>query len=254
MSTIDPANTTLRDICVQALYESGAWGQGQTPGAQDITDTWARLQWMLQEWSRKRWLVYRLIDYAITSTGAQSYTVGPGGDMDTGVNSLRPDKIESGFLRQLTQGQPNQIDYPLVILQSKEDYNRIALKQLQSFPTLVFYDPSWPLGTLYTWPVPQANIYAVHATFKAQLPVKFLTLSDVFNIPYEYYNAMLYNLALHVRPKYGIRTFQGDILPALAKDSLNTLRGANTAIARLQMPADLIRQNGLYNIFSDRIY
>lgn len=253
MSAIDPSNTTLRDICVAALYESGAWGQGQNPAAEDITGAWQRLQWMLQEWARKRWLVYRLVDYAVTATGAQTYSVGPGGDMDTGANSLRPDKIESAFLRQLTQSQPNQIDYPLSILQSKEDYNRIALKQLQSFPTIIFYDPAWPLGALYVWPVPQASIYAVHGTFKAQLPVKFLTLSDVFNIPFEYYNAMLYNLALRVRPKYGIRTFPGDLLPALAKDSLNTLRGANTAIASLTMPADLVR-DGLYNIFSNRIY
>jgi len=253
VSNIDPAATSIGDIITAALKESGAIGVGQTPLAEDTTDAWARLQWMLQEWARKRWLVYHLVTLSKTSTGAQSYSIGPGGDLDTGANSMRPDKLESAFLRQLVQSQPNQIDYPLDILQSMEDYNKIALKQLVSFPGVIFLDASWPLGRVYPWPVPQANIYAVHVTIKAQLPVVFQTLSDAFALPYEYYNAMVLNLAMRLRSKYGIRTMPGDLLPGLAKDSLNALRGANTNIARLQMPVDLVR-NGIYNIFSDRSY
>src|SRR5207245_323136 len=133
------------------------------------------------------------------------------------------------------------------------DYNKIALKQLMSFPGVIFLDAAWPLGQVFPWPVPQASIYSINVTVKAQLPVVFATLADQFTIPYEYYNAMVLNLAMRLRTKYGIRTMPGDLLPGLAKDSLNTLRGANTNIARLQMPADLIR-NGSYNIFSDRTY
>lgn len=253
MSALDPSNTTVRDICVAALKESSAIGQGQTPQAEDITDAWARLQWMLQEWQRKRWLVYHLVTLSKVSSGAQTYSVGPGGQIDTGAGTMRPDKLEAAFLRQLTQSQPNQIDFPLSLLQSMEDYSRIALKQLVSFPGLAFYDPSWPLGTLYAWPIPQASIYGIYIVVKAPLPTSFPTMSTVLNIPYEYYNCILYNLALRLRPKFGIRTFPGDLLPSLAKDALNTLRGANTAIAQLQTPTELVR-GGQYNIFSDRIY
>lgn len=253
MSILDPANTTLGDICREALSESGYIGVGQTPLAEDLSGAWARLGLMLQQWERKRWLVYHLVDLAKTSTGALTYSCGPLGDLDTGVGTMRPAKVESAFLRQLTQSQPNQIDYPLAILQSREDYNKIALKQLQSFPGWIFYDATWPLGTVYTWPVPQANIYAVHVTVMAALPVKFATVADVFNIPYEYYSAMLYNLALRLRSKYQIASYPGDQLPGLAKDSLNVLRGANVQIARLSMPADILRP-GIYNIFSDRSY
>ncbi len=83
--------------------------------------------------------------------------------------------------------------------------------------------------------------------------MKFLTQASVFSIPYEYYAAMLYNLALRLRPKFAITTYPGDQLPGLAKDSLAVLRGANTAIARLRTPAELLR-GGIYNIFSDRNY
>ena len=60
-------------------------------------------------------------------------------------------------------------------------------------------------------------------------------------------------LAMRLLPKYGIRIMPGDTLPAKAKDALLAVRGANTAIKRLQVPAELGR-SGIYNIFSDRFY
>lgn len=253
MSTTDPSATTVQDLCTEALKECGRLGIGQTAAAGELFDAQARLQWMLQQWERKRWLVYHLVTLNKTSTGAQTYTVGPGGDLNTGVGSVRPAKIESAYLRQLQTSPPNQVDYYLEILQSMEDYNKIALKSLQSFPGFVFLDTGWPLATLYTYPVPQANIYGIFISIMAQLPSSFVNAGVKFNIPFEYYNAMLYNLALRLRPKYQIPSYPGDPLPGLAKDSLATLRGANTQIARLQMPQQLVRP-GIYNIFSDRNY
>lgn len=253
MSILDPANTTLGDLCTEALRECGYIGVGQTPLAEDLNGAWARLQWMLQSWERQRWLVYRLENFSVTSTGATTYTIGPGGDIDTGVNSVRPNRLEYAFLRQLTQGQPNNIDYPLVILQAREDYDQIALKQLQSFPGWIFLDTAWPLGVVYPWPVPQASIYAVHVTIRTQLPFAFATQADVFNIPYEYYAAMLYNLGMALRSKYQMGSFPGDQLPIKAKESKAILRPSNAQIGKLSMPADLLRP-GIYNIFSDRSY
>lgn len=253
MSALDPANTTMGDIVNEALKECGRIGVGQTALAEDFNGGWMRLQWMMQEWERKRWLVYHLVTRLVVSTGARTYTVGPAGNINTGTGTARPDKIESAFLRQINPSPALEIDYPLGLLQSMEDYNTIGLKGLVSFPGWVFYDPSWPLGTLYAWPVPQANIYSVGLTMKEQLPVKFLNQAVVLNLPYEYYSAILYNLALRLRVKFQIGSYPGDPLPGLAKNGLATLRGANTAIARLRIPPELNR-DGIYNIFSDRNY
>ena len=260
MSIQDPFTLTLGDLCTQALKESGKCGLGQTPLVEEINDALFRLQTMLQQWERKRWLVYHIAEYNITSTGAQTYSVGPGGDINTGGASLaagtsvRPARVEYAFLRQLTQNPPaNEIDYPLQVLQSREDYSRIALKALQSFPGCVYLDPSWPLATLYTYPVPQANIYAIYLGLREQLPVKFADTAVKFTLPYEYYGAMLYNLALRLRSRWQIPSYPGDALPGMAKDALNVLRGSDLQLARLQMPAQLTRP-GIYNIFSDRNY
>lgn len=279
MSQLDPQRTSANDVCSAALKDSGAYGVGQTPLAEDISDAKARLQWMLQQWQRKRWFIYHLVTYSCTAQvdptgqfqGKQAYTVGPGGDFNTDLRhrpqsndfdshfgsgyavSARPNRIESAFLRQLTMSQPNQIDYPLTQIFSMEDYNRIALKGLSSFPGYFFYDTSWDLGLLYPWPIPQANIYSVHITAREQLPPMFAQAANLFDIPWEYYNAMVLQLAIRLRPKYGINALQGDPLPNLAKDALNTLKKANFQISRLQVPGDLVRPQ-LYNIFSDRMY
>lgn len=358
MSQLDPQSTSVGDLCLAALRECGQIGVGQTALPDDINDAWARLQWMLQQWQRKRWLVYHLVDYAIVCTGALAYTFGPGGQINTnslptyalsavalaakgalyvvgeqfhllsgpnanaavvqpiltvtsvdggggitgftisstqpgqftsplpttftqgattGVGagatfnlpvwtflaarvtnantvSARPDKLESAFLRQIQNASPNQVDYPLQILESREDYNRIRLKSLVSFPGAVFMDAAWPLSTIFAYPVPQGGgIYELHLTVKEQMPCRFATLATLVNLPMEYYEAIVANLALRLRSKYQIATFPGDPLPGMVKDSLVVLRGANTEIAELTIDPNLTR-SGLYNIFSDTIY
>ncbi len=308
---------------------------------------------MLQQWERKRWLVYHLANYSIVATGQQSYTFGPGGEINTravtawqltglgplsglggfnyvvadtitlsatppsgeptedlvvtvtavdsgaitavevtsgglypgplpnswtqattsgaGTNctlglptwelstdtvtkaggTTRPAKIESAFARQIQNPSPNQVDYPLRILQSQEDYNRIAIKSLTAFPYAVFLDAAWPLANLFCYPVPQSAIYSINLSVMEQLPTSFESLATPINLPFEYYMGVMTNLALMLRSVFQIPTFPGDPLPGMAKNGLSVIRGANTAIAALTMPQAL-RSGGGYNIFSDQ--
>lgn len=239
--------TTPKEIVVQALKKAGALGVGQTPLAEDTNDAFDDLQDMLGQWQRKRWLIWHLVDYAFTSTGAQSYTVGPGGNFN--INP-RPDKIESAFFRQQVVSQPNQIDYQLQIIPDRETYNRIALKQLTTFPQYLFYDSAFPTGLAYPWPLPLASIYEIHLTVKETLS-QFTSLSQTISLPLEYMAALKFNLAIRLRQAYSLPP--DPVLVGLAKDSLNVIRNANTQISRLQVPTDLIRP-GLYNVFSDTLY
>lgn len=366
MSQLDPHTTTVGDICLAALNECGQVGFGQTAMPEQITDAWARLQWMLQQWQNKRWFVYHLRDFAVVATGQLQYTIGPGGQINTqgqpsytlaglglagggaayavgdtinlvcspnnnqqiiqaqvkvtavggggavtglalittslGSNSIcgqfvnplptqftqgltsgagvgatfnlpiwqflqgfnvananspltkRPDKIDSAFLRQIQNSEPNQVDYPLQILESREDYNRIRLKSLVSFPGAVFLDAAFPLGILYAYPVPQGGgIYELHVTIKELLPCKFATAATLVTLPFEYYQAVISCLALRLRARYQIPSFPGDPLPGLVKDAEQLLRQSNTELAELTIDPNLTR-SGLYNIFSDTIY
>jgi|ERR1700722_289285 len=240
--------TTALDIINLSLFDAGIIGTGQVASAQDSNNAFTRLNFMLGEWQMQRWLIWGTTDNSVVSTGAQSYTVGPGGNIPY---AEVPDRLEAAFFRQLVQSQPNQIDYPLELLQSREDYNNIALKNLQSFPQNIFYDPQdgVTLGAIYPWPVPAPNIYEIHITLKRILS-EFTSLSETISLPVEYYNALHWNLCVRLRAAYDLPPKPMDI--ALAKKSLAVIRGANAAIARLTMPQDLVRP-GIYNPYSDQI-
>jgi hypothetical protein len=142
----------------------------------------------------------------------------------------------------------NQIDYPLVVLQSREDYNQIALKTMGTWPSVAWYDSAYPLGNLYVWPVAAASQFAVHLSLK-QTIAQFANLADDIVLPPEYVPALFYNLACRLRPAYGQPP--EPTLVALAKDSLNVLRGANTQIPTLRMPDQLVGVGRFYNVYSD---
>jgi len=245
--------TTTLDIINLALLDSGIIGQGQTASAEDVNNAYTRLQWMIEQWQRKRYLTFHLVNLIVTSTGQTTpYTIGPGGQFAVGT---RPDRLETGcFFRQLVQSSPNQIDYPLELLESYEDYNKIALKGLTTFPGYIFLDPAYPLGNLLVWPIPQANIYSINVLIKCTL-IDLITSSGKTTVldnvlPNEYFQAMYLSLAEILRTAY--RLPLDPALSGRAKESREVIRGANAALARLRMPADLIRP-GVYNVYSDQI-
>ena len=236
---------TVSQIINLALKDAGIIGVGQVPNAEDTNDSFTRLNWMIDQWAQKRYLVWHLNDLSFVSTGAQSYTVGPGGNYNI---SPRPDRIEDAFLRQINI-TPLSIDYPLELIESRETYDRIALKTLKSFPTWLFYDSAWPTGSIFPWPVPQANIYEVHIVVKETL-AEFTNTAQVISLPLAYFEALHLNLAVRLRDAYDLPVKPA--LVGLAKVALNTIRASNTQIARLKMPHGLMRP-GVYNVFSDQV-
>lgn len=237
--------TTANDLISLALKDAGIVGVGQPPLNEDSNDAFDRLNMMIAQWRRKRWLVWHLIDLSFVSTGAQSYTIGPAGNF---VTSVVPDRLEAAFFRQINiAGNPP--DYPLSILESREDYNLITLKTLQAFPQYIFYDHTNETnGTIYPWPIPQASLYELHVTIKDVL-LQFPTINTAINLPEEYKAALFYNLIVRLRVAYQLPP--DPEVNALAKDALNAIRGANAKIPRLQMPGELVR-HAHYDIYSDR--
>jgi len=240
--------STANDIIRMALKDCGALGVGRAASAEDLSDAFTRLNWMLGQWQRKRWFIWHLVDVSVVSTGAQSYSVGPGGDIDVAV---RPSRLEAAYVRQINQEtEPNQVDYPLTIIQSYENYSMIGIKQLTSFPDAIFYDSAQPVGLIYPWPIPNAGQYEVHIII-TDLLNQFTDPNAQVALPEEYLAAIHFNLTVRLFPAYGLPP-RADIV-GLAKDSLNVLRQANTQIGILSMPLSLSRA-GIYNPYSDRVY
>lgn len=236
--------TTARDLITLAMKDAGVIGVGQAPLAEDMNDALTNLNAMLAQWERRRWLVFHLIEVVFQATGATSYSLGVGGD----INAVRVDSIASAYFRQTVGAPGNMVDYPLTILNAREDYNSIALKGMASFPSVLFYDSGWPLGNVFIWPVP-SSVYEIHLTVKSPLQT-FAKLEDAVDLPPEYEEALRLNLAVRLRVSYRL-PFDPQ-LNGLAKLATNTLKNSNTQIPLLQFPSDLPRNiGGRYNIFSD---
>lgn len=237
--------TTAGDLIGRALRKSGVIGTGQTAAAEDLSDALADLNDMLAQWQRKRWLVYHLVDVSKVSTGAQSYSVGAGGDFSV----ARPDQLEGAFVRQLIPASPTLVDNPLDLIHAREDWNQVRLKTLGTYPQAVFYDSAFPLGQAYFWPVPASGIYELHLSLKEQLQ-SFATAATAVSLPPEYNAAILWNLAARLRPSYQLPP--DPTVTAMARDSLNVIKNANAQIPRLRMPRGIPSRGRVYNILADR--
>lgn len=275
--------TTAQDIIQFSLKATGVLGVGQSALPEDLDDSLNALNMMIGIWNRKRWLLWHLLDVGVVSTGSLYYAIGTGEQFDV----PRPDRLEAAYFRQLVPGVPATItsdpapgisimsdgpqplliaadgpqpqvglfiDFPLQILESREDYSRIQLKNLTTFSRYIFYDAAFPVGNIYPWPVIPATIFELHVLVKDVLTT-FPSLSTPINLPPEYYEAIWSNLALRQRTMYKIPAppSDQDDVKDLAKAALDTIRGANAQIPRLGMPAALWNRNrGSYNILSDQ--
>jgi hypothetical protein len=228
--------STAGDLIMLALRTSGILGQGQSAAAEDSSDALNLLNMMIEQWQRKRWLTWSLVDTFVVSTGAQSYQVGSG----FAFNVPRPDKINSAFAR-LLGGASGPLDVPLGIIPSREDYNNIALKSLSTWLGGVFYDPAFPVGVLYFWPVPAAGQFELHIATKAHLPY-YNDLNAALNLPPEYTQAALYSLAVQLTMGYGLPT-RPDHVGAM-RAALNTIRVSNAAVPTLGLPGAVLPRRG----------
>jgi hypothetical protein len=240
--------TTGRDVVTYGLKKSGILGQGRTAGAEDINDGLNDLNDMLALWNRKRWMMWDEVNYVVVSTGALTYTAGPGGDYDI---TPRPNRIKSAFLRNLVNPLGLNVDTPVKVITAREEYDRIALKSLVSFTKSVFLDTAYPLAVVRPYPVPSASIYALGLTFTDVLPT--LTLdTDLSTLPGEYLPAMKFNLARWMRQAYGKGMKPDTELNRLAASALDTIKNANLQIPELVMPRVLTSRAPGYNILSDQ--
>lgn len=238
-----PPQTTVRDIITLALKTANVLGVGQAASPEDMTDSFRLLNMLMAQLQRRRYMIYQLVTLSKQATGAISYTVGPGADFDV----ARPAKLESAFFRQNVQ-TPLPVDYPLEILRSTEDYNRISIKNLNAFPRFAFYDMAFPIGNLYVWPLPN-SLYEIHITVMQQLQ-QFVTVNDTIAMPPEYGAALMWNLTLELYPFYGLPV--SDVVKGKAEASLRIIEEANTAIPQIQLPPAVRPQRGAtYNIYGD---
>lgn len=240
--------TTARDLITQAFKEAGILGVGQDLLAQDVNDGLSYLNQMLAQWQTRRWLVPALTTVNALGNGQVSNTIGPSGHWDV---TPRPDQILSGYVVQVNTGQ-TPVSLQLSPIDSRENYNLIAVKELNTLPNYYFYDNDWEsgvdggLGNVYLWPVPSSQ-YRIYLTVKKNLNFPNDDLNEVFALPPQYEEAIRTNLAIRICSAYGRLPLPTTI--GLAKVALNTIKKSNAQIFELQMPTGLVKGRA-FNIYN----
>ena len=144
----------------------------------------------------------------------QAYSVGSGADFD----GSRPITLHSAFV---TRGG---IDYPLAVL-TQAQWNDILQKSTQSeIPEGIYYDPTFPAGTMRFWPVP---IEALTVTLAIDMQLAAIAdINDDLAFPPGYERALLYALAVDLAPEYPAVTLSQSVIDT-ADDALADIKRAN---------------------------
>jgi len=222
--------TTVSDVVTQALMDAGIIGEGQTPSAGQTATAIATLNQLLAQWRTSDLVVYALKTLILPATGAVSYTIGPGGNL----NVERPVSVEAAAWRD--GSMPTSILFPpLYIMASLADWQRIALQGIPGAPpNAILYEPTFPLATLYVWPQPSSG--QIELTVKVTMPT-YTSVGDDMALPPEYAAPVRFNLAKWLCAAFGV-PLRPDIAQ-LASTTFRVIKRTNTRFRELATPPNL---------------
>lgn len=216
--------TTAVEVINMALKDAGIIAEGETASADIAADAFSCLTQMLDMWQVDNLYVYGMVENSFSPTGAVSYTVGALGT----IAITRPESIEAAFWRL------NGIDYPLTMINTFEEYETLQQKTQSGEPRLLFYRPSYTLGTLYIYPQPSTG--TVHLISKIRLPA-LASSADTITLPPEYIMPIRFSLAEILSATFNVPINDG--LVSMARRSRTMLKRNNVRVPELGMPANL---------------
>ena len=229
MVTSDLIRATLRLI--------GAISSSETPAADESSDALEALNLMLGSWGASRFLSASTGKVTKAMTGAASYTIGSGGDIDT----TRPTAL---YVVTYTTGG---IDYNVEVI-DYADYQKIGLKTVSgTIPAYIVLKPDNPLSTIFLYPIPTTGTL----TLDNIRPATDLTLADDLPYPPEWIRALKFNLAIEIAPEYGFSV--SPELVALAQDSKAIVMRSMVTVPSARFDPLLFPRRGGNRILSDGV-
>lgn len=137
-------------------------------------------------------------------------------------NIIRPLRVVSGRRFYFS----NSIDTPMIVL-SRIDYRNQPNKTSTGVPTMAFYDPRGGAntqGTLSLWPTPADVTTAFKFTYWR--PVQdFTTSANIPDLPQEWLDALVWNLALKMAPEYDCTPARYEMIKDNATSSFDNVAG-----------------------------
>lgn len=230
---------TTRDLIRTALRTLGVLASGETVPADQAQDGLETLQALLESWSLERLLIYVIERVDVELRGSQQvYTWGPGGDID----QPRPLRLQGAVLHVLDEGQ----EWPLEVW-TQPQWEAIGLKTLVStYPQGVYYQPTYPVGTLQVWPVPTHWNWLGLLPW-VPLPVP-LTLDTALIFPPGYQRLLTAGLTVELAAEYGKDPAASTV--AILTQAMSTVKRHNVRLTPLSGDPALQSAGGTFDIFT----
>jgi len=171
---------TVRNICLQALWKAGITSTGTNAEADEFERALDDLNWMLKSWQQKRYNLWTGTYMTVTATATATQTLDP----------VRPMSIDGCRFKQGGSEMP-------MIPMTREEYDNLPVKTTTGTPTSYFYDRQRENAVLYVWPIlSSATGQTFEITYTRELDdVSTDTISSTIDVPVEWYEAVIYNLA-----------------------------------------------------------
>lgn len=226
---------TASDLIKASLRLINAIASGETPTNAEMQDCLSALNIMLNSWSAERLNIHVLTKENFSlANGTAEYTIGSSGTF----NTARPQRIEGAYIAL------SGTNYPLQIV-DRERFRDISAPATTGQPTMLYYNPEYPLGKVQVYPTPD-SAYTLHLdSWKPFTTLALLTTAVSF--PPEYEKALKYNLAVEIAPEFIRGNIPADIRDIAAR-SLSTLKRFNATSPAVVIDNALIYQNRISDI------
>lgn len=208
---------TAKEIIRAALRQISAVGALEEPTDADYSACLEYLNNLGDSWSAEGMMIfgYSREEFTLVA-GTSSYTIGSGATFNTN----RPAYIDSAQLQY-----PNEnVDYDVEIVPQNK-FDMASLKTTQGQPTMLFYNPTYPNGTIYLFYTPD-QAYTLRLNMRARLG-SLSTINTTVSFPEEYRRALVFNLAQDIANMYGFAVPQ-DVV-RLARESKTIVMSRNAA-------------------------
>lgn len=174
------------DLVADILREIRVLNAIDVANAADTAYVLRKVNRLIDLWNAKRLAIYAVETVTFNLTiGLSPHTIGPTG---TVVVSSRPVSIEPSGLSWQQNGINTPITYRDMTWWAEQRLPDLTL----SFPTDMAYNPAWPNGELYFWPVPSA---ATEVNLQVRLVLAEVTETTTLDLPPGYTEALILTAA-----------------------------------------------------------
>jgi hypothetical protein len=227
------------DLIKSSLRLIGVVATDEDVSAADAQSALNVLNMMLEEWRNEKLLVYSMRTDSFNLTpGTGTYTIGLTAAVGNFV-TVRPIKIEKAY------ASDNNIDYEIEIIPF-DRYAEISGKTDGApYPTQLWYNPTYPLGTVYLYPVPSAAGVTIKIVQRIAA-TNYTAYTTTIAMPEGYLQALRYCLAVELAPEYGAPV--SGLVGSQASKYKGILKATNQEDVLLT--CDNITGGGTFNIYA----